>query len=133
MITFVRGRSDQSNGADDACCMPVGNRRSAVLVYATSFQQSTTHAVMLLPCAALPAGNADALYIMARQNQQRFEFIFTDLTDRQPGSEAALQALVAAYEASRPYRELRLRGVLALMLLPLLLGYAPDLQTPAYS
>jgi hypothetical protein len=58
----------------------------------------------------LPAGNADALYIMARQNQQRFEFIFTDLTDRQPGLAAALQALVAAYEASRPYRELRLRG-----------------------
>jgi hypothetical protein len=47
---------------------------------------------------------------MARQNQQRFEFIFTDLTERQPGLAAALQALVAAYEASRPYRELRLRG-----------------------
>jgi hypothetical protein len=68
------------------------------------------HAALLARCAAMPAGNADALYIMARQNQQRFEFIFTDLTNRQPGLAAALQALVAAYEASRPYRELRLRG-----------------------
>lgn len=43
-------------------------------------------------------------------NQQRFEFIFTALTEGSPSLPAALQALVSAYEASRPYRELRLRG-----------------------
>eukprot|EP00882_Tetradesmus_deserticola_P002849 GHRQ01003030.1.p1 GENE.GHRQ01003030.1~~GHRQ01003030.1.p1 ORF type:complete len:353 (+),score=131.66 GHRQ01003030.1:772-1830(+) len=84
--------------------------------------------IAVRPVSSRLKGNADALYIMARQNQQRFEFIFTDLTDRQPGLAAGLQALVAAYEASRPYRELRLRGALLvdkeLKLLPREVAYS---------
>lgn len=56
------------------------------------------------------AGNCSSLYVLTKHNQQRFEFIFTALTEGSPSLPAAVQALVAAYEASRPYRELRLRG-----------------------
>eukprot|EP00878_Enallax_costatus_P012631 GHUV01013194.1.p1 GENE.GHUV01013194.1~~GHUV01013194.1.p1 ORF type:complete len:293 (+),score=89.64 GHUV01013194.1:2555-3433(+) len=62
------------------------------------------------PASSRLKGNSSALYVLTKMNQQRFEFIFTALTEGNPSLPVAVQAVVAAYEASRLYRELRLRG-----------------------
>lgn len=60
----------------------------------------------------VPPGNVSALYILTRHQAQRFEFIFTALAPDSGGPEllAVVQGMSQAYEASRLYRELKLRG-----------------------
>eukprot|EP00794_Sanderia_malayensis_P003122 gene3122-3590_t len=68
-------------------------------------------------------GQTEALYILTKCNNTRFEFIFTSLV---PGSLRLFSTVLAvfrAYETSKLYRELKLRGALIynkqLRLLPL--------------
>jgi len=68
-------------------------------------------------------GQTEALYMLTRCNNTRFEFIFTSLV---PGSLRLFSTVLAvfrAYETSKMYRELKLRGALIynkqLRLLPL--------------
>jgi hypothetical protein len=66
---------------------------------------------MRLPCAlSTQSGSCFSLYVLTRSGSQRFEFIFTQLGDAQPALPAVLAAVLSAYEASRPCRELRIRG-----------------------
>ncbi|KAF8059191.1 bbs5 [Scenedesmus sp. PABB004] len=64
------------------------------------------------PASSRLKGSCSAVYLLTRLRAQRFEFIFTALADGHPSLPDALQAVIAAYDASRPYRELRLRGAL---------------------
>jgi len=64
------------------------------------------------PSHSLRAGNVSALCLLTRHGSQRFEFIFTALAPGSGGPEllAVVQGVSQAYEASRLYRELKLRG-----------------------
>ena len=66
-------------------------------------------------------GQTQALCILARYNS-KFEFIFTSLVKNSPRLFTTIQAVMRAYETSKLYRDLKLRGSILsggeLMLLP---------------
>lgn len=55
-------------------------------------------------------GTAQALFIMTIFNGSRFEFIFTSLIAGSPRLFTSVQAVFRAYESSRMYRDVKLRG-----------------------
>eukprot|EP01138_Halocafeteria_seosinensis_P003469 gb/GECG01003545.1/.p1 GENE.gb/GECG01003545.1/~~gb/GECG01003545.1/.p1 ORF type:complete len:397 (+),score=41.16 gb/GECG01003545.1/:1-1191(+) len=55
-------------------------------------------------------GRVQALWVMAKFKQGRFEFIFTSLVRASPRIFTTVQAVFRAYETSRLYRDLKLRG-----------------------
>lgn len=67
-------------------------------------------------------GNTEALYVMTKYQTTRFEFIFTSLVHRSPRLFTTVQAVFRAYETSKLYRDLKLRGAIIkdkqLILLP---------------
>lgn len=56
------------------------------------------------------AGETQSLYILTKYNNQRFEFIFTALGTSTDRLFNAAQSIFKAYDASRLYRDLKLRG-----------------------
>ncbi|MEW5303918.1 MAG: hypothetical protein WDW38_000017 [Sanguina aurantia] len=68
-------------------------------------------------------GQTQALFVLTKYNNQRFEFIFTTLVRSTNRLHATMQAVFKAYDSSRLYRDLKLRGALIsdreLKLLPL--------------
>jgi hypothetical protein len=66
----------------------------------------------LTGASAAPAGPTQSLFVLTKQGGQRFEFIFTNVaTSDSSGLFSALQAVHRAYDGSRLYRDLKLRGV----------------------
>mmetsp|Transcript_35410 Transcript_35410/g.69325 ORF Transcript_35410/g.69325 Transcript_35410/m.69325 type:complete len:346 (-) Transcript_35410:76-1113(-) len=67
-------------------------------------------------------GNSQALYVLTKFNGSRFEFIFTNLVRDSPRLFTTVQAVFRAYDTSKLYRELKLRGAVIaqkeLILLP---------------
>ncbi|KAL1508579.1 hypothetical protein AB1Y20_004677 [Prymnesium parvum] len=67
-------------------------------------------------------GNTQALYVMTKFNKSRFEFVFTNLVRQSPRLFTTVQAVYRAYDTSRLYRDLKLRGAIIknkqLVLLP---------------
>ena len=67
-------------------------------------------------------GNTQALYVMTKFNNSRFEFVFTNLVRQSPRLFTTVQAVYRAYDTSRLYRDLKLRGAIiknkSLILLP---------------
>ena len=67
-------------------------------------------------------GNSEALFIMAKYNNTRFEFIFTSLIKKSPRLFTTVQSIFRSYETSKLYRDLKLRGYIIkdknLILLP---------------
>lgn len=68
-------------------------------------------------------GQTEALYVLTKCNNTRFEFIFTSLVPGSPRLFSTILSVFRAYETSKMYRELKLRGALIynreLRLLPL--------------
>ncbi|XP_057293907.1 Bardet-Biedl syndrome 5 protein homolog [Hydractinia symbiolongicarpus] len=68
-------------------------------------------------------GQTEALYALTKCNNTRFEFIFTSLIPGSPRLFSTILSVFRAYETSKMYRELKLRGALVyekqLRLLPL--------------
>jgi len=68
-------------------------------------------------------GQTEALYVLTKCNNTRFEFIFTSLIPGSPRLFSSILSVFRAYETSKMYRELKLRGALIynkeLRLLPL--------------
>mmetsp|Transcript_45498 Transcript_45498/g.99081 ORF Transcript_45498/g.99081 Transcript_45498/m.99081 type:complete len:349 (+) Transcript_45498:212-1258(+) len=67
-------------------------------------------------------GNTQALYVMTKYNDSRFEFVFTNLVRSSPRLFTTVQAVYRAYDTSRLYRDLKLRGAIiknkSLVMLP---------------
>jgi Bardet-Biedl syndrome 5 protein len=67
-------------------------------------------------------GHTQALYVLTKFNSSRFEFIFTNLVKNSPRLFTTVQAVHRAYETSKLYRDLKLRGAIVrdreLLLLP---------------
>ena len=67
-------------------------------------------------------GDSQALYVMTKFNNSRFEFVFTNLVRQSPRLFTTVQAVYRAYDTSRLYRDLKLRGAIirnkSLILLP---------------
>jgi Bardet-Biedl syndrome 5 protein len=67
-------------------------------------------------------GNTQGLYLMTKHNGSRFEFIFTSLVKASPRLFTTVQAVFRAYETTKLYRDLKLRGAIikdkSLILLP---------------
>jgi len=67
-------------------------------------------------------GNTQALYVMTKYNNARFEFVFTNLVRQSPRLFTTVQAVYRAYDTSRLFRDLKLRGAIIkeknLILLP---------------
>uniref|UniRef100_A0A671Q2R2 Bardet-Biedl syndrome 5 protein homolog n=1 Tax=Sinocyclocheilus anshuiensis TaxID=1608454 RepID=A0A671Q2R2_9TELE len=57
-------------------------------------------------------GQTEALYILTKSNDTRFEFIFTNVVPGSPRLFTSVIAVHRAYETSRMYRDLKLRGAL---------------------
>ena len=57
-------------------------------------------------------GNTQALYVMTRFQGSRFEFIFTNLVANSPRLFTTIQAVFRAYDTSKLYRDLKLRGAI---------------------
>ncbi len=57
-------------------------------------------------------GSTQALYVMTKFNTSRFEFIFTSLVKNSPRLFTSVQAVVRAYETTKLYRDLKLRGAI---------------------
>lgn len=57
-------------------------------------------------------GSSEALFVSAKYHSQRFEFIFTSLATNASQLFSVVQAVSTAYNTSRLYRELKLRGAL---------------------
>ena len=68
-------------------------------------------------------GPTEALYVLTKFNSSRFEFIFTNLVKGSPRHFTTVQAVHRAYETTKLYRDLKLRGAIIrdkeLILLPL--------------
>jgi Bardet-Biedl syndrome 5 protein len=68
-------------------------------------------------------GSIQALFVMCKYQKSRYEFIFTSLVRKSPRLFTTAQAVFRAYETTRLYRDLKLRGALLhnkqLVLLPL--------------
>ena len=67
-------------------------------------------------------GNTQALYVMTKYNNSRFEFVFTNLVRQSPRLFTTVQTVYRAYDTSRLYRDLKLRGAIiknkSLIMLP---------------
>eukprot|EP01083_Nonionella_stella_P050328 133871_1 len=67
-------------------------------------------------------GNSEALFVMAKFGGTRFEFIFTSLIKKSPRLFTTVQSVFRAYETTKLYRDLKLRGAIMkdkdLILLP---------------
>lgn len=57
-------------------------------------------------------GNTQGLYVMTKYNNSRFQFIFTSLVKASPRLFTTVQAVFRAYETSKLYRDLKLRGAI---------------------
>jgi hypothetical protein len=57
-------------------------------------------------------GNSQALYVLTKYNGSRFEFIFTNLVRNSPRIFTTIQAVFRAYETTKLYRDLKLRGAI---------------------
>ena len=57
-------------------------------------------------------GEGSSIVMMTRFNNSRFEFVFTTEADKTKQAVATLENLVRAYQGSRLYREVKLRGVI---------------------
>ncbi|KAG2502102.1 hypothetical protein HYH03_000594 [Edaphochlamys debaryana] len=68
-------------------------------------------------------GQTQSLYVLTKYHNQRFEFIFTAVSETSDSLFACVQGVFRAYDNSRLYRDLKLRGALIvereLKLLPL--------------
>ena len=56
------------------------------------------------------AGKTQAIYVLTKFHNQRFEFIFTSLAKTTSQLLGTVQAVFKSYDASRLYRDLKLRG-----------------------
>jgi len=67
-------------------------------------------------------GTTQALYVLTKFNGSRFEFIFTNLVRNSPRLFTTVQAVFRAYDTTKLYRDLKLRGAIIrdkqLILLP---------------
>eukprot|EP00118_Oscarella_pearsei_P003894 m.16198 g.16198 ORF g.16198 m.16198 type:complete len:342 (+) comp26779_c0_seq2:34-1059(+) len=57
-------------------------------------------------------GITESMCVLTKSNNTRFEFIFTNLVTGSPRLFSSLRTVYKAYESSRMYRELKLRGAL---------------------
>ncbi|XP_050712924.1 Bardet-Biedl syndrome 5 protein homolog isoform X2 [Eriocheir sinensis] len=57
-------------------------------------------------------GLTEALYILTKANNTRFEFIFTNLVPGTPRLFTSVMGVYKAYNSSKMYRELKLRGAI---------------------
>ncbi|BES93493.1 bardet-Biedl syndrome 5 protein [Nesidiocoris tenuis] len=68
-------------------------------------------------------GTSEALHLLTKSNNSRFEFIFTNLVSGNTRHFTSVMGVHKAYLSSRPYRELKLRGAVVrnkqLAILPL--------------
>ncbi|KAF6205795.1 hypothetical protein GE061_019969 [Apolygus lucorum] len=68
-------------------------------------------------------GTTEALHLLTKSNNSRFEFIFTNLVSGNTRHFTSVMGVHKAYLSSRPYRELKLRGAVVrnkqLAILPL--------------
>ena len=60
-----------------------------------------------------PPGSTQSLYVLTKYHNQRFEFIFTATASESATDSlfASMQGVFRAYDSSRLYRDLKLRGV----------------------
>ena len=79
--------------------------------------------LVLLSRKTCHAGSTQALFVLTKFHNSKFEFIFTSFVRNSPRLFATIQTVFRAYDTSRMYRDLKLRGAVIsdkeLKLLPL--------------
>uniref|UniRef100_A0A4W6FKZ1 Bardet-Biedl syndrome 5 protein homolog n=1 Tax=Lates calcarifer TaxID=8187 RepID=A0A4W6FKZ1_LATCA len=66
----------------------------------------------MVKCISKLRGQTEALYILTKSNNTRFEFIFTNVVPGSPRLFTSVIAVHRAYETSKMYRDLKLRAAL---------------------
>ena len=77
-----------------------------------SIGYSAVQAINIKTANSRLRGNTQALYVMTKYNNARFEFVFTNLVRQSPRLFTTVQAVYRAYDTSRLYRDLKLRGAI---------------------
>jgi len=62
--------------------------------------------------SSLLRGNTQALFVMGKFENNKYEFVFTNCVKNTPRLFTTVQAVFRAYETTRLYRDLRLRGAI---------------------
>ena len=75
-----------------------------------SIGYSAVQAINIKTANSRLRGNTQALYVMTKYNKSRFEFVFTNLVRQSPRLFTTVQAVYRAYDTSRLFRDLKLRG-----------------------
>uniref|UniRef100_A0A1I8JF34 Bardet-Biedl syndrome 5 protein homolog n=1 Tax=Macrostomum lignano TaxID=282301 RepID=A0A1I8JF34_9PLAT len=65
--------------------------------------------ITIKPTHSKQRGNVEALFVLTKFGQTRFEFIFTSLETGSPRLFSSVMAVHRSYESSRAYRDLKLR------------------------
>uniref|UniRef100_A0A1I8F3J3 Bardet-Biedl syndrome 5 protein homolog n=1 Tax=Macrostomum lignano TaxID=282301 RepID=A0A1I8F3J3_9PLAT len=65
--------------------------------------------ITIKPTHSKQRGNVEALFVLTKFGQTRFEFIFTSLEPGSPRLFSSVMAVHRSYESSRAYRDLKLR------------------------
>ena len=60
--------------------------------------------------SAWHAGSTQALFVLTKFHNSKFEFIFTNFVRDSPRLFTTIQTVFRAYDTSRMYRDLKLRG-----------------------
>lgn len=63
-----------------------------------------------LSMSSCHAGSTQALFVLTKFHNSKFEFIFTNFVRDSPRLFATIQTVFRAYDTSRMYRDLKLRG-----------------------
>ena len=77
-----------------------------------SIGYSAVQAINIKTANSRLRGNTQALYVMTKYNKSRFEFVFTNLVRQSPRLFTTVQAVYRAYDTSRLFRDLKLRGAI---------------------
>lgn len=91
-----------------ACCMFL-NQHSSVSSYLIGIGYNTIISMTIKKAKSKLRGTTQALCVMAKQSS-RYEFLFTSLVKNSPRLFTTVQAVLRAYQTSKLYRDLKLRG-----------------------
>jgi len=116
-IDSIQGVEDTKGNNGERGSMSITNLRiiwvsARVKSCNISIGYNTLLSMSVRSAASRLRGNTQALYVICKHERNRFEFIFTNLHRDSPRLFSTVQAVYRAYETSRLYRELKLRGAL---------------------
>ena len=117
MIDSIQSVEDTKGNNGEKGSLAITNLRLVWICHRNSrinlsIGYSAVQAINIKTANSRLRGNTQALYVMTKYNKSRFEFVFTNLVRQSPRLFTTVQAVYRAYDTSRLYRDLKLRGAI---------------------